>query len=71
MERASAILEAIAGCALLYLAIKALSSGRVWYKRFGDTQRDRDPIRYWLQVSGYLISGVAFILVGILGALKK
>ena len=70
MERASAILEAFAGCAMLYLAIKALSSGRVWYKRF-DTQRDRNPIRYWLQVSGYLKSGVAFILVGILGALKK
>jgi uncharacterized membrane protein YfcA len=70
MERASAILEAIAGCALLYLAIKALSSGRVWYKTLR-TQRDRNPIRYWLQVSGYLISGVALILVGILGALKK
>ena len=70
MERASAIVVAVAGCGLFYLARKALSSGRVWYKSFG-TQRDGNPIWYWLQVSGYLICGVALILVGILGALKK
>ena len=70
MERLSAILPALAGCAFLYLAFKGAASGHVAYKAFV-THRDRNPIWYWLQVCGYGVLGAVLVIVGILGVVKR
>jgi len=66
----SKLMLIVAGGLFLWLEMRGLLTGRMWYKSF-TTERKTSPVSFWLQAVAYAVIGLGFIGVGIGAVIRE